>query len=198
MKLYNRIFFFSLLVVSTIGEPIMTFAEPDAIYRLFNRKADHFYTSNCQDLSNAMNLHKYATEGIVGFIEPTQTEGTTPFYRLSRSGNHFYTANGNERDAAIKAGYRDEGIIGYLKPVGDSQTKALYRSFNAKSGDHFYTPSKEEHNKAISQEGYKDEGIAGYIWNSGKYCPLVPPSASAPPTGCRWVNDGEHRPFLEC
>lgn len=137
MNSCSRMLLFSLLVVYTVGEPVMTFAEPDAVYRLFNRKADHFYTSNCQDLSSAMNLHKYTSEGIVGFIEPTQTEGTTPFYRLSRSGNHFYTANGNERDTAIKAGYRDEGIIGYLKPVGDSQTKPFYRSFNAKSGDHF-------------------------------------------------------------
>ncbi|KAJ3546032.1 hypothetical protein NMY22_g2211 [Coprinellus aureogranulatus] len=39
----------------------------------------------------------------------------------------------------------------------------FYRSFNARSTDHFYTTNRAEHTNAYTNLGYSDEGISGYI-----------------------------------
>lgn len=179
----KQMFLFLMFIVYAVGQPLLTFAEPIALYRFVGIEGDHFYTSSCDEKHDAVAKHKYAKDGVAGYVETTQTEGTTPFYRLWRPKNHFYTANADERNTALKAGYRDEGIAGYLRPVGDARTTALYRSFNANSGDHFYTTKKYEHDDAITKKGYKDEGIAGFIWNKGIDCPVE--------KHCGWHSDGQ-------
>ena len=194
-----RIFLHLIVTVYILSIPIITFAEPIALYRLFNHRNDHLYTTNCQESLDARN-NEYGIEGIAGYVESTQIEGTVPLYRLWKPSDHFYTANPNERNALLAAGYTDEGIVGYIRPAGTPDTTAFYRSFNVTSGDHFYTTSKREHDNAIRKHGYKDEGFAGYIWSTGKQCSSIPPPPPPPPSsgGCQWVSDGEHPPFLEC
>lgn len=194
-----RIVLYLMGIMYTLSIPIITFAEPIALYRLFNQRNDHFYTANCQEALDA-RVHEYGIEGIAGYVESTQIEGTVPLYRLWKPSDHFYTTNANERNGLLAAGYTDEGMVGYIRPAGTPDTTAFYRSFNVNSGDHFYTISKPEHYNAIRQHGYKDEGFAGYVWTTGKKCASIPAPPPPPPPqgGCRWVSDGEHPPFLEC
>jgi hypothetical protein len=39
----------------------------------------------------------------------------------------------------------------------------LYRVFNRRNGDHFYTTSTGERDGALSG-GYVSEGVAGFVW----------------------------------
>ncbi len=80
---------------------------------------------------------------------------TQEMYRLynSNSGEHFYTANTNERDVLIKAGWKDEGI-GWYAPI--RQGIPVYRLYNP-NGEHHYTTSAAERDNLISV-GWKDEG----------------------------------------
>ncbi len=80
---------------------------------------------------------------------------TQAMYRLynPNSGEHFYTANTNERDVLIKAGWKDEGI-GWYAPI--SQGIPVYRLYNP-NGEHHYTTSGGERDNLVSV-GWKYEG----------------------------------------
>jgi hypothetical protein len=79
--------------------------------------------------------------------------------------DHFYTIDVKEANNALdRLGYRLEGKAGYVfHPDAPANAKLpnFYRLFNSKTGDHFYTASWEESQKAQSRRsGYKYEGIA--------------------------------------
>ncbi|TFY50483.1 hypothetical protein EVG20_g11489, partial [Dentipellis fragilis] len=40
----------------------------------------------------------------------------------------------------------------------------LYRLWNGRAADHFYTTSAAERQAAIAQDGYSDEGIAAWVY----------------------------------
>ena len=110
----------------------------------------------------------YSNNGGSLQIPPT-TEGGA-FYRIynSRTHDHFYTANLDERNAALNAGYVDQGSIGSVAGNQNGDAVALYRLYNSRTGKHFFTTNVDESNSLLAR-GYHDEGIAGYVHptNSG-------------------------------
>ena len=64
-------------------------------------------------------------------------EGSRDMYRLynPNSGEHFYTADSNERDHLTGVGWVYEGI-GWRAPVQSSVP--VYRLYNSNAGDHHY------------------------------------------------------------
>lgn len=88
-----------------------------------------------------------------------------PMYRLynPNSGEHFYTANGIERDQIVNAGWYYEGI-GWSAPNGG---QPVYRLYNANAGDHHYTldANERDHLKGV---GWRYEGISWYSPASGQ------------------------------
>ncbi len=51
----------------------------------------------------------------LGWVAGSELCGSTPLYRLSAEGNHFYTPSATERDSAVSTyGYTYEGIEGYV------------------------------------------------------------------------------------
>lgn len=80
--------------------------------------------------------------------------------------DHFYTISETERDAATAGRYVLEGKVGYVYPNQESAPVPLYRAYNSKSGDHFYTSDLAEYTQAISGLGYSGEGTAGYLYKS--------------------------------
>ncbi len=86
--------------------------------------------------------------------------GTTPMYRLynRNSGEHFYTANADERDYLLDQHWRDEGI-GWVAPK-HSDTP-VYRLYNPNAGDHHYTVGAKERDHLVRQ-GWNYEGIGWY------------------------------------
>lgn len=92
-----------------------------------------------------------------------------PFYRLynSHSRHHFYTTDVEERDRAREAGYSYEGIACYVWSADGQRpsfTVKLYRLYNSKNDDHFYTTSVDERDKAVASYGYTYEGVAAYVF----------------------------------
>lgn len=79
-----------------------------------------------------------------------------PMYRLynPNSGEHFYTANQEERDYLDRIGWNYEGIGWYAPATGN----AVYRLYNPNAGDHHYTLNLNEKNHLVGV-GWNYEGI---------------------------------------
>ena len=103
-----------------------------------------------------------STLAFVGFglsASVVQADSWQDMYRLynPNSGEHFYTANTNEKSHLQKAGWRYEGV-GWVAP---STGKPVYRLYNPNVGDHHYTMSLGEQ-KSLLKVGWKDEGIGWF------------------------------------
>jgi len=58
---------------------------------------------------------------------------------------------------------RKEEVTVYMAEPSDKKI-ALYRLYNPKTGDHFYTTSEKEARHAALELGYKDESIIGFLY----------------------------------
>ncbi len=98
-------------------------------------------------------------------VQPTVT--TQVMYRLynPNSGEHFYTADANEKDHLAWIGWKYEGI-GWNAPVNG---KPVYRMYNPNAGDHHYTTDSSERDSLI-WVGWNYEGIGWYSYET----PQVP------------------------
>ncbi len=109
-----------------------------------------------------------------------ESQAVQEMYRLynPNSGEHFYTADADERDAVVKAGWVYEGV-GWIAPVHSGTP--VYRLYSGT--DHHYTMSEEERDEVIAA-GWKDEGIGWYSDDDEgvpllrQYNPNVDPNAS--------------------
>lgn len=92
-------------------------------------------------------------------VDLTQSSGVGVF-RLynSNSGEHFYTADRNEKDGLIAAGWNFEGI-GWYAP--ESSNYPVQRLYNENAGDHHYTTDQNEVN-VLQSVGWKLEGVGWY------------------------------------
>lgn len=97
-----------------------------------------------------------------------------PMYRLynPNSGEHFYTANGTERDHLSHLGWIYEGI-GWYAPISGVP---VYRLYNPNTGDHHYTTSKGE-SSYLDNVGWNYEGIGWYSGGSAPIHRLYNPNA---------------------
>lgn len=98
---------------------------------------------------------------------PIRPNDTVAFYRLFKgaTGDHFYTANKDEADNAVKNyGYTYEGIACYVYSYGHDDTTALYRLYRPSTQHHFYTTDAAEAQYAIQHYGYNSEGTACYVY----------------------------------
>ncbi len=81
-------------------------------------------------------------------------------YRLynPNSGEHFYTADENEKNNLVSVGWKYEGI-GWTAPK--TSDKPVYRLYNQNGGEHHYTLDASERDFLVSV-GWKYEGIGWY------------------------------------
>jgi len=129
---------------------------------------DHFYTTNYEEMKNAISNLSYTYESNMGLVFRLPTVSTAILYRLYHftSGNidHFYTTNQSEANHAIQEqGYYDEGTSAYVFQSQVCASVPLYRLYSTSATDHFYTTIESERENAISKLGYSDEGIACYV-----------------------------------
>ena len=68
------------------------------------------------------------------------------------------------QNAITKLGYSDEGTTGYVFSDQEPHSVPLYRLYNSKIFDHFYTTNEAEKDNAAAKLGYNYEGIAGYVY----------------------------------
>ena len=92
--------------------------------------------------------------------EKPDTAETITMHRLynPNSGEHFYTANLNEKEYLVKCGWKDEGVA-WIAPK--TSNAPVYRLYNANAGDHHYTLNAREREVLIGL-GWKDEGTGWY------------------------------------
>lgn len=102
------------------------------------------------------------------FIASAEEANAADMHRLynPNSGEHFYTANTNEKNHLVKVGWKSEGI-GWIAPANGS---AVYRLYNPNAGDHHYTLHAYEKNHLV-KVGWKYEGI-GWYSDTKKAVPL--------------------------
>ncbi len=93
-------------------------------------------------------------------VGPVGPAGSETIYRVynPNSGEHFYTANANEKDHLVSLGWRDEGR-GWTAPKVSG--KPVYRLYDPNDGEHHYTMKAGEKN-ALVRLGWKYEGIGWY------------------------------------
>ena len=89
-------------------------------------------------------------------------KAANPMNRLynPNSGEHFYTADIEEKAALVKLGWNDEGY-GWVAPQAKDSTVPVYRVYNPNAGDHHYTMNKGERDTLVAY-GWKDEGTGWY------------------------------------
>ena len=85
---------------------------------------------------------------------------TQAMHRLynPNSGEHFFTADDDERDNLVSLGWNNEGDA-WNAPATSSTP--VYRLYNPNAGEHHYTMSAEERDNLVSL-GWNDENIGWY------------------------------------
>lgn len=83
------------------------------------------------------------------------------------SGEHFYTADTNEKNHLVSVGWKYEGT-GWVAP--SSSKTPVYRLYNKNAGDHHYTLDANEKNHLVSV-GWTFEGT-GWYSDDAKTVPL--------------------------
>lgn len=95
-------------------------------------------------------------------VEPgtsSQSAAVQDMHRLynPNSGEHFYTADVNERDHLVSVGWEYEGHAWKAPRAGEP----VYRMYNANAGDHHYTMSAGERDSLVAA-GWNYEGVGWY------------------------------------
>ena len=86
-----------------------------------------------------------------------------------KQSDYFYTTDSLEIGTTTPGeignhGYKSEGIAGYCFPEMMSNTVPLYRYYNSKIFNHFYTTNNTEIDTVTAGEhGYAFEGIACFV-----------------------------------
>jgi hypothetical protein len=135
--------------------------------RMVNKNGYHFFTNNPKEQCIAQKMVGYGIEPLAGYkVDSAQVAGTVPVFKLvnDRTGDHFYTISGSERDIARDVvRYRDMQIAYYVYPTQQGATVPVYRLVHPSTGDHFYTTDASERDVAKNQVRYIDEGIAFWV-----------------------------------
>lgn len=133
-----------------------------AVHRTYNQgSGEHFYTSTRGE-GAAQGFNEEAANYF--YLSSVAAPGLAPLHRcMMNYGKHFYTTAPNCEGVAPGT---EEGTLGYLSTTPQCGAVPLFRSYNPRSNDHFYTTDPAEHARATHGGGWNDEGITGYVWPS--------------------------------
>ncbi|KAG0707830.1 hypothetical protein DFH29DRAFT_994839 [Suillus ampliporus] len=127
---------------------------------------DHFYTTNVNEMNNAVASGGYDREQDAAYVFTTQQRSTIPLYRSYNPTvvDHLYTTSYAEvQSAAANSGYNYEEIAAYVFDTNICGSIPLYRLYDAVGTDHFYTTSASEVTYATSEGNYTLESIGAYV-----------------------------------
>lgn len=150
-----------------------------AVYRLYNKNnGDHLLTKNKNEKNDIaaagwiLETNDSNPYGRAAFYVPVKddSKGKKQVYRIynPNSGEHFYSTNKAECDAAVKSGWRHETNEDYTW-VSDGDVK-MYREFNPDvntAGSHNFTTNKDEH-EGVVKAGWRDEAKDTSLWKALK------------------------------
>jgi hypothetical protein len=127
----------------------------DALGRFYSYTTkQHYYAITVNGVSNVPP--GYVSEGILCYVAHSSNYiYNSPIFVVSKNGDRIMTTSVTEKNNALSMGYKDEGIIGYTNE-GVAPVIPIYRYYNPKKPDHFYTNNRNELGK----------GGSGYILES--------------------------------
>jgi hypothetical protein len=130
--------------------------------RFYNKEINqHLLTSN----PSAENLKNYVLEGpsFKLYADENLAKDAADVYRLfnPQTGDHLYTINKEEADAATRGGYRAEGVVGEAYSGKREGTEAVERFYNPYTGAHILSTDPKEQ-QTLGSLGYTYEGTAFY------------------------------------
>lgn len=113
-------------------------------------------------VGQALVLGAIASSGIWVTCQVEAGENIIKMHRMynPNSGEHFYTANYQEKNNLVKTGWKYEGI-GWKSSMNTERKEPLYRVYNPNNkgaGSHHYIINRTESQQLVSL-GWKDEGI---------------------------------------
>lgn len=132
----------------------------------------HFYTIDKVEGDQAEREAKFKFEGIAAFVFPGAQPGTVPLHRSFNGepgdgGDHFYTTDQAEQDAAVPNGWSKERDACFVFDPNIPQppnTVPLLRFFNHNITDHFYTIDFTE-GKRAQNNGWVPEGVSCFVFD---------------------------------
>lgn len=77
--------------------------------------------------------------------------------------DNFYTTD-PKGEHALQHGYQFLGVACYVFSTQVKDTIPVYRSFKPRSGDHYYTTSRDEFDNSVHLWGYTAEHIAWFMF----------------------------------
>jgi len=126
------------------------------IHRFWDGDSKHLYPRRMDyALEGVVGMYPIY-EGVLGYVN---TGGSVPLYLFKRysDGKSLWSINPNE--ANNSSNWQNLGIVGYVKSSSDGNP--VYRYFNKRGEDHFYTQVFSELGNGAN--GYVLEGIAFYM-----------------------------------
>jgi hypothetical protein len=151
----NGIAFYADPAGSNTGNPI---------YRLYSSTYGHVWTE--LPGVQAYLAQGYVNEGVAFTSLDTVSQAAAPptgdsdVYRFSLGNlGHFWTADLQERDQMIQAGYAYEGVAFYSS--ASTTTEPIYRLYSPALNEHLFTSDLNE-KTVLSGSGWNYEGIAFY------------------------------------
>jgi len=148
-------------------------ANMQPVYRFYNRKnGSHFYTASGAECDTVVATlwNTYSLDGVAYSIDTSNANNTSPLFRFynKKLSSHFYTASTAERDNVISklgATYSYDGPAYSISTTDAASAMPVYRFYNLKNGDHFYTSSAAERDSVLATLGstYRLEGTAFWV-----------------------------------
>jgi len=107
-------------------------------------------------------------EDVAFYASTTQQSGLVPVYRFynRRGTDHFYTPSEAEKNHIINSGsskWRYEDVAFYASATNRSGYTAVYRFYNRRGTDHFYTPSEVEKNHLTGSSQVSSQSLGPNI-----------------------------------
>lgn len=136
-------------------------AGEQTIYRL-KKNDDYRLTLEKSDTLKSALKDGFKVNSISFATSASYRGGMIPVYwnYKASSGNSIYTLNPEE---GVSAGYTQKGIGFY---VCSPDTTPVYRLYNSRNPNHFYTTSSAERDSAI-RNGYRYEKLGFYVCKNG-------------------------------
>ena len=131
---------------------------------IYSDKFSTYVVAYSTEENNAQNRTTASSGGSSSSSTTASYPTTVPVYRLFNTvtGQHFYTANKEERDLILEKnaadGWTDEGIA---FETAQKTSIPVYRVFDLVNGNHIFTTDAAARDLYIAN-GYRDEGIAWY------------------------------------
>ena len=141
--------------------------------------SDHLYTNDPSEIGTTVpgqkGKYNYAYERIQCFLYLKQIDNSVPLYRYFNNNvsDHLYTTDEGEIGTITPMmigndGYKFESIVGYCLITQDEGTVPLYRYWNPRNSDHFYTTDGLQEIGTVTEgetrrHGYTSQGVVCYV-----------------------------------